>query len=391
MNRFTQRPRLLRVANAWVPSATAFDADALMAAAARSEGRHFVSHDFAEGFRVLCANIESDARLHATGRAITRGRLVGALRTRLRLEAARENEPERFTRSMPRPIIICGLPRTGTTLLHRLLAGAGLRALRTWEALDPVPGPERRKIRQAQLAERALAAMAPSFFAVHPIDAGGVEEEVLLFEPTFHSMVPPATMRVPGYLEWYERTDATPAYREVRAILAGLGGGERWVLKTPQHVEWLDVLAATFPDALLVWTHRDPREVAPSYFSLIAHGRGVLSDEVDPREIGSEWRRKLRRMITRGLAARARLGDDRFVDVPYRQLVADPHGTVLDLLRRADWEITEATHFGIASARRRQTPGRHGAHRYALEDFGISPTAIDDDLAAYRDQHGDHF
>ncbi len=381
----------MRAANALVPSAAAFDPDPLMAAAARAEGRHFASLDFAEGLRVLCASIERDARLHATGRAVTRSRLVSALRTRLRLEAARENEPERFARPMPRPIIICGLPRTGTTLLHRLLAGAGLRALRTWEALDPVPGPEGPKRRQARFAERALAVMAPSFFAVHPIDAGGVEEEVFLFEPTFHSMVPPATMRVPGYLEWYERTDAGPAYREVRDILAGLGGDERWVLKTPQHVEWLDELARTFPDALLVWTHREPREVAPSYFSLIAHGRGVLSDEVDPREIGSEWRRKLRRMITRGLAARDRLGEDRFVDIPYHQLVADPHGTVLALLERVDWGVSEATHFGIASARRRQTPGRHGAHRYALEDFGVSRAEIDDDLAEYREAFDELF
>lgn len=384
MSQFTQRPLLMRAANALVPTANCFDPEALIAAAQRAEGRHFASHTFAEGLRVLCASIEADARLHSTGRAIARGRLVGALRTRLRLEAAREREPERFARPLPRPIVICGLPRTGTTLLHRLLAGAGLRSLRTWEALDPVPGPEGPKRRQARLAERALAAMAPSFFAVHPIDADGVEEEVLLFEPTFHSMVPPAIMRVPGYLEWYERTDAALAYREVRDTLAGLGGGERWVLKTPQHIEWLDELAEVFPDALLVWTHRDLREVAPSYFSLIAHGRGVLSDHVDPREIGSEWRRKLRRMVTRGLAARERLGDERFVDVSYRELVADPHGAALALLERAGVPITEATRFGIAAAGRRQRPGRHGTHRYALEDFGVAMAEISQDLAQYR-------
>jgi len=383
------RPMLLRALNR-LPAPRRFDPEDFVGRAERAESRSFGDEVFREGLEVLCESIESEARLHATGRLITRARLLGSLRTRLRLEAAKQRDPSRFARPIPKPIVICGLPRTGTTLLHRLLAGAGLRALRTWEAVDPVPGPETPKRRSARLAEGALKLMSPDFFAVHPIDAEGVEEELLLLEPAFHSMVPPGTMRVPRYHSWFERTDATPAYRFLRDALAGLGGGERWVLKTPQHMELLETLDAVFPDALLVWTHREPREVAPSYLSLIAHGRGVLSDHVDPQEVGARWIRKLERMTTRGLEAHRALGDSRFVDVPYRALVDDPEGVALDLLERAGVHVTEAHRFGLAGARRRQPKTRHGVHRYELSRFGLDPTDVDAAFATYRERFADH-
>jgi len=390
MSRFTRRPLPLRLVNALLPSSERFDPVALVGAAARAEGRGFDDDAFAEGLGVLCESIEGEARLHALGRAIARSRIVGNLRMRLRLEAAHSSAPARFDRPLPRPIVICGLPRTGTTFLHRLMAGSGLRALRTWEALDPIPGPSEPRRRKARLNEAALGAMAPTFFAAHPIDAEGVEEEVLLFEPTFHSMIPSATMNVPRYMDWYERSDPVPAYRMVQQILAGLGGGQRWVLKTPQHLEWIDVLLETFPDALLVWTHREPRELAPSLFSLVALGHGVLSDEVDPHAIATQWRRKIRRVVRRGLAARDRVGEERFVDISYRALVDDPEGVVIDLLERAEVPVTEAVRFGIADARRQQPRHRHGVHRYDLTEFGVTPEAIDDDLRAYRDRYGEY-
>ncbi len=379
------RPAPLRLANRLprLPGDGRLTTRGLIAAAERAERRRFTDRSFETGLRMLVDSIEAEAALNATGHAIVRQRLVTLLRTRLRVEAAEAKDPARFRRPLPRPIIICGLQRTGTTLLQRLLAGSGLRALQAYEALDPVPGPEAPKRRRARLASRALRYMAPDFFAVHPVEAEGVEEDVLLLDLQLHSTVPEATLRVPSYAAWVESQPATPAYAYAKKLLSGLGGGERWVLKTPHHLEFLEAANALFPDAVFVWTHRDPRVTVASFASMVAHGRGVFSDAVDPREIGRDWLRKIARMTDRGLRDRAVLGETRFIDVAYAELVADPMATALRVLQEAEAPAGEGARFGIAAALRANRPGRYGAHRYGLEPFGLSEAQVGDALGPY--------
>jgi hypothetical protein len=364
------RPRALRVANRVLGGLLArklvrvpLDESSLIEAAETATGLLDLGEaSFRQPMRVLLRSVEEEARLHAVGRFITRTRLVSTLATRMRLEELVRRNPAIEKEQLARPIVIVGLPRTGTTLLHRLLAAdARIRALASWEAIHPVPlegdGEKQRRIAYVQRSERALEYMAPDFFAVHPIDALAPEEDVLLLDLAFRSTVPESTLRVPTYAHWLEQEDQSPAYRYMARVLRALQWQRkpadpdwRWVLKTPHHLEWLGELLSVLPDAVLVWTHRDPKQVVPSFCSMIAHGRGVFSDDVDPHEIGRTWLRKAVRMVDRAMDARGRVGEKRFVDVRYADLVADPISVVRAIEERAglSWTRDAETRMRVA-------------------------------------------
>lgn len=399
------RPRLLRAANRVLGGLlhrkafrVSLDEAALMEAAEERTGLlDLGDSSFRQPMRVLLRAIEQEARLHAIGRMITRERLVATLATRLRLEELVRVSPEIEQARIEAPIVIVGLPRTGTTLLHRMLASdSRIRALASWEALSPVPlEGERegdRRIRGARRAESGLRWMAPDFFAVHPIDALAPEEDVLLLDLAFRSTVPESTLRVPSYAHWLEEQDQTPAYRYMKRVLQSLqwqraadGEGARWVLKTPHHLEWLDVLLEVFPDATIVWTHRDPHQVVPSFCSMLAHGRGVFSDEVDPHEIGRSWLRKGARMLSRAMEVRSKVGEQRFIDVRYAELMQDPLRVVRDIEERAGMKWSRDTETRMRDTLRTQVQHRHGVHRYRMSDFGLCDRDVDHALAHYRD------
>jgi len=319
----------------------------------------------------------------------------------MRLEEVFRRTPAIERERVPPPIVIVGLPRTGTTLLHRLLASdARVRSLASWEALLPVPldpslqsGPDEvaQRVAFAERGEKALQYMAPDFFAVHPIDARAPEEDVLLLDLAFRSTVPESTLRVPTYARWLEQQDQLPAYRMMKRAMQALqyqrkpDPGWRWVLKTPHHLEWLDALLEVFPDALLVWTHRDPKDVVPSFCSMLAHGRGIFSDAVDPHEIGRDWLRKgAERMVGRAMDVRARVGESRFHDVRYAELVRDPIGVVRAIEERSGLGWSRDADTRMRDRLRVETQHRHGVHRYALSDFGLTSDDVDRAFARYR-------
>lgn len=389
--------RVLGALPAVGPLSGALDAEALMADARRKTGlEDFGDMSFVEPLSRLIDSITSEARLHATGRLITRSRIVSTLATRLRLEALYAKNPNIEQGRLVRPIVIVGLPRTGTTFLHRLLANDAtrIRALMSWEALMPVartgaPGDARAVA--AQRSESALKYLAPDFFAVHPIDATGPEEEILLLDLAFRSTVPEATMNVPSYASWLEGVDQGPAYRVMARALKALqwqraprGDAWRWVLKTPHHLEWLDELPKVLEDPLVVWTHRAPTEVVGSFCSMIAHGRGVFSDHVDPIDIGRSWLRKGKRMVERAMDARAGLGDANVIDVKYKDLIKDPMTVVRAIEERAGLGWDRDVESRIRSAMAVEKKDRHGVHRYSLEAFGLSDAIVNDAFARYR-------
>ena len=329
------------------------------------------------------------------GRLITRERLVATLTNRARTEDALRRHPEAREPSLPPPIVIVGLQRTGTTLLHRLLsADPRRRALRSWEALNPVPlergaplsASPRSRINTARISERALAYLAPDFFAVHPIAALEPEEDVVLLDQSLRSTVPEATLRVPSFARWLEGADQRPAYVGLARLLALLSmqrGGERWVLKTPHHLEHLDVLLKVFPGARVVWTHRDPEQCVASFLSMVAHARGVFSDAVDPLEIGREWVRKLVYMVERAMDARARHPETTFVDLAYRALVEDPLAATLEVLAAVGEPATPEVEATIGAALADHPQHKHGKHVYDARDFGLRPGELGERFASY--------
>lgn len=379
--------RVVRAAPTWSPGA-------LVDAARRAEGLRDLGPPDVDGpLDVLCRSIAEEADLHPLGAWITRGRLVGVLRNRLRATALRAADPAIAARRIRAPLVITGLQRTGTTLLHRLLGAVpALRALRSWEGLQPVPlrgaptGDRDPRRRQARLAERGLKWMAPDFFAVHPVEADGLEEEVLLLDHSLLSTVPEATLRVPTFSKWLEAQDQAPAYAMLRDLLQLLEPAPeaRWVLKTPHHLEWLDVLFDRFPDATVVHTHRDPVVTLASFCSMVAHGRGVMSDRVDPHEIGRDWLAKTGRMVDRALATRAARADQGFVDVAYADLMADPVGVVRRIVETVGLTWDEAVERSVRERLAASPKERHGRHTYALGDFGLTEQQVAARFAAYR-------
>jgi hypothetical protein len=390
-----QRP-LLAGANALLGRwpAPPLEVDALMAAARGRTGlQDFGDDAFVEPLAVLLRSIEDEARLHPLGARITRGRLISVLENRLRVQRALTRHPEIRDLPVEAPIVIAGLQRTGTTLLHRLLAAhPGLRSLASWEALHPAPDlSPRARLRKAKLAEVGLRVLAPEFFAIHPVEAEAPEEDVLLLDMAFLSTVPEATLRVPTYARWLEAQDVTPAYRYMKQVLQLLTWQRRpdappgrWVLKTPHHLEHLDTLFEVFPDARVVQTHRDPVVTLASFCSMVTHGRAIFSDAVDPHEVGRDWSRKVRRLLDRAMATRDRLGEDRFLDVRYEDLLADPVGEACRVLRWAGVPVTDAATAALTRTLSANPQNKHGRHQYRLEDYGLDRAALERLFADYR-------
>lgn len=371
---------------------------ALCDEAQRSTGlADFGDPAFIEPLDQLLRSIEAEARLHALGRAITRGRIRALLESRLRVQAFARAHPEVNDFAPTRPIVIAGLQRTGTTMLHRLIAAdPSARALRSWEALAPAPLPgegergSRVRLRNAKFAEQGLRALSPEFFAIHPVEAAAPEEDVLLVDLSFTSQAPEATMHVPSYARWLESQQLDHAYRFLKTALGVLHWqrpGAFWVLKTPHHMEYLRELVAVFPDAVIVQTHRDPQSTMPSFCSMVAHGRRVFSDAVDPREVGRHWLRKVQRMLERAQAVRDGAPRDarfRFVDVRYASLMKDPIAEVARIYEAAGRALDPRARAAMERARQTDRQHKYGKHEYRAEDFGLSPARIEATFASYR-------
>lgn len=395
------RPTLISLVN-WlgrllekVGIRASLDEESLLAAARRKTGLvQFGDESFRPALRILLQALEQEARLHPVGRFILRTRLVDMLGVRLGVEDLLSRHPEILQQEIRAPIVIAGLQRTGTTMLHRLLAAdPDTRALLSWEAINPVPDPKQqsgkpdRRIKAAVLAEKALAYLSPEFFAIHPVEATAPEEDILLMDFSFMSTVAEAMVRVPTYAAWLKQQDMTPVYRYVKVLLQLLQWqrpGKRWVLKTPAHLAHLDVVLAVFPDAKIIQTHRDPAKTAGSFSSMVAHGYGVFSDEVDTHEVAGHWHRNNADMVKAAMRVRV-LSPTSFLDVSYYDLLQDPMAPVRRIYEFAGLALTPQALAAMDDSRKRNVQNRHGVHRYRLEDFGLSKAQIHRDYAAYRE------
>ncbi|MDP2314731.1 MAG: sulfotransferase [Pseudomonadota bacterium] len=373
------------------------DAESLLDAARRAEGLDdFGDPAFHDPLARLIDATEAEARLHPVGRVITRTRLVTMLRNRLRAEAWFKDHPEILQRPIVAPIVITGLPRTGTTFLQRLLsADPRTRSMLSWEGANPAPLRGRgaalwdtRRVRAGAI-HKVIAGLAPDFLACHPIERDGVDEEIILLDHSLLSSLPEVMMHVPTYARWQEAQSQAPAYQMLRRLLLLLDwqrAGQRWLLKTPQHLECLDDLFAVFPDACVVHVHRDPMVSVASTCSMVAHARGFVSDSVDPAEVGRSTLDKLDRMMTRMAETRAQRGGERFVDVYYDDLIASPVAEARRVLEATGLEWTPAAEAAVTGASLDRERDRFGRHVYALEDFALAAEEVRERFAEYRER-----
>jgi hypothetical protein len=373
--------------------------DGVLANARRKVGlSDFGDEGFLEPLEVLVDSINREARLNPVGQMIIRGRIVGILVNKLVAQDTIKEHPEILDIPIEAPVVIAGLARTGTTMLHRLIAqDPAIRSLASWEAINPAPANQKRgqkkdpRFAQAAAAAKGLKYMSPGFFAIHPAEPDAPEEEVILLEQAFLTTTPEAMMNVPTYSKWLEEQDHLPAYQALKRMMQylqwqrpGLGKNVRWVLKTPHHQEYFDSLLEVFPKATIVHTHRDPLKTSPSLFSMLTHLQMIFSDEVDPNRVANHWLGKIENMATRALATRERVNDRGFVDVSYYDLIKDPLPQVARVYEAAGIALSPETVRVMEASRRVNKQHKYGRHKYSLADFGLTKDDVESRIAAYR-------
>ncbi len=343
--------------------------------------------DYSDGLAVLLESYARDAGLTTLGRKAARVGLRGALAARLVAEAGWTGHPEHATVPIERPIFVTGLPRSGTTALHRLLtADPGHQGLELWLAEVPQPRPPRDTWAANPVFQGIQAGYArhhvehPEFMGVHYIAADTVEECWQLLRQTMRSVAFECLAHLPAYSSWLAGQDWTGPYRRHRRTLQLIGlhdAGRRWVLKNPSHIFALDGLLAAYPDALIVQTHREPSAVIGSMCSLAAQATEGWSTTFRTEVIGADqlelWARGLREFA----AARARHDPALFFDVDYADFTADPVGTVESVYARFGLPYSGAAADAIRSLHGAATAGSAPpAHRYALQDFGLTSAQV---------------
>jgi hypothetical protein len=352
---------------------------------------------FLEPLAVLRESLQEEARLSANGVAAETERIVTALVNRLRLIDACHREPAIEHEPVDVAGVIVGLPRTGSTLLQRLLSNVpGLTALRWWEICNYAPWPGETpnhvpaRFQAGQAIIDSLLAGDPELAAGHPYQNDAADEETIILGQFFMGTLMEGFAHVPRYVAWLKRADHTPMYRELRRVLQSMQWfdpgrrGSRWILKSPAHLASLDALAAEFPDARLIMTHRDPLETIPSLCSLMTMLQGIGTDRLDRTESGrfiaERWAWNLREFIR----VRERLPAERFIDVRYEDLTGEPLTTgraIIRTLGLPDDARTSAALRGWLELNGRE---RHPPHRYSASDFGLTMESLAALFADYR-------
>jgi Sulfotransferase family len=343
----------------------------------------FGGESWREGLQLLVDTCESAPGVNPGGREFVYGQFVDALWNRLRVVDYCHRHPEVGDQQVRRPLVILGLPRTGTSLASYLLDRDPLRrSLLTWEAEDSVPPstPDtlytdprcvKKKAELEILAEGLKAANIP---LVHWDEADGPTECMFVQNQDFRAYLWEAYMPSTAYAEWLLQTDMTSAYAYERTVLQMLQSRAPgvWSLKMPSHAVHIEALLATFPDARIVWAHRDPFKATASFLRLNFLSRAVSGADVDVDVIVPNVLRQLREHVDRPLATRRRIGDDRFFDLHYADLMRDPISVMRSLYDWARDDLPTSTEQAMLAWLDDHPQDRHGVAPYSLDGSGVT-------------------
>ncbi len=373
--------------------------DELLERAVRATGLDdFGLGPFREGLRVFLDACDHEASLTPFGRTAVRRQLVDVLAARLLTEAGWRRDPTCLTAPIRRPIFVLGLPRTGSTALHFLLAqDPANQVLEYWLAAAPGPRPPRAtwegdaRFRAAKRGLRVTHALDPRMRAMHLMTAEGPDECRTLFLQCFQDETLGVMATVPSYARWLGQQDMLPAYArhaDVLRLVQASGPERRWVLKYPAHLRNLRELLAIHPDAVIVQTHRDPARALPSLCSLVAAGRQRNQDRVDLRAIGREQLESWARAMEHGLDVRAAADPARFADLAFAEVRGDPLAAVRRIYARFDLELAPEAERRMRAWRAANPPDARGAHAYTIERFGLCEEEISERFARYTSHFG---
>jgi hypothetical protein len=365
------------------------DSEALHARASADTGlSDFGPEDYRERLDVYLSALRDIDGLHDAGVVNFYGQLLQLLKNRLLLTDLLSRHPEIADIELQPPVVIAGLPRTGTTHLHNLLAAAPtFRTMPYWESNEPFPlpaeagvEPDPRRTRM-DVAVTVINTVMPHFALMHEMTTDHVHEEIQLLANDLSTMLFDTLAEVPGWRDYYRAHDQTPHYEYLATQLKAmqfLRGGRRWLLKSPQHLEQVPVLDRVFPGTIVVFTHRDPVPVALSMIAMITYSARMHRSPVPVEQIANSWIERLEQMLNALVRDRDTIGPDRSVDIRFDDFMADEIGAAERVYALAGEPFTDQARGAADGYLAGHQRGRLGSVKTSYEMFGLR----EDDLRA---------
>ena len=355
--------------------------------------------DFAARVAAYVGAVEADTGLTQLGRGTLRSRIVRLLRNRISLADLLKRYPEIESIEIEKPIIVVGMPRSGTTHLVNLLAAdRRRRALPYWESQEPIPargrGPDvfgvDPRYARAKAEHDAMMANAPLVAAMHDQFPEAIEEEVEILDLDFASYILEWLARVPSWRDTYLALDQTQHYAYMKKVLQALTffrGPQTWVLKSPQHSEQLRPLMETVPDATVAFTHRDPVAVIQSTITMMAYADRLRRRTIDPEWLVDYWTDRVHRLLSAGVRDRELVPAERSIDIGFHQLNGNEISVLESLYDRAAVELTPGVRKSFERYIDSNPRGKHGSIRYDLQrHFGVTPEDVRSRFDFYFDR-----
>ena len=400
----------MRILNSALRGASAFgvarfdlNPAALIATARKDTGlSDFGEESFLAPMELLVQSLENEADLNPLAQFMSKSSILRLLKGRLYAQDLIKRHPEILERSLPDPVAIVGLARSGTTRLHRLMASdSHFLHLKSWESVYPVPSPEcftaRRegkvdpRITAVEMGLKAVLYMSPQIAAVHPLDTYEVEEEIGLIQHGFSTQLFEVQAKIPTFAEWLMTHNQAAAYEHMVLLLKIISWfrndpeDKPWLLKSPQHMQDLDALLQVFPNAKLICPHRDPVKVVGSSCSMVWNSIVRDTATVTPEWVGQEWLRKTERMLQKSLQVRtASVPEQNQHDVLYADITADWELAIQGIYDFLGMTFSPDTRVAMQSWLDTNQQHQHGAHKYSLTDFGLAPEEVEQRLMFYR-------
>jgi hypothetical protein len=396
---FSDDVRQMMSAMAPMAAAIPWSLDAALEAAATEIGLDDFGEDiYSEPLRIFIEGARREAALSPMGEVTVWNQLTQFLKNRLLIEEAWKENPEIANIEVEKPIIIAGLPRTGTTHLHNLIsADPQLRHLPWWESLEPVLPPAERDLdfevdprwQRSAVGIEMRDRMMPHFKRMHDMWPDHAHEEIHLLAIAGSTMFFETLALSESWREYYLATDQTAFYaylKRVLQVLQFLRGGKRWILKSPQHLEQFGPLRRVFPDATFVLTHRDPVAITASFLTMMVYSARLSRDPVEPASVAAYWAERVEQLLRSCVEDREELPAGQSVDILFDEFMADDLGTVEGIYRLADQELGPRSREAMQAFMRAHPRGKHGRIGYDLADFGLAAEERRRALEFYRDR-----
>ena len=381
-----------------MPPPLPLEVDAILEAARQATGlSDFGDEGFMDGLTRLVNAVREEGNLHEGGKIGQPYGFVRLLSNRLRYIDDVKKHPEILDEKIEAPIIIAGLPRTGTSKLQRVLSGdPNVQTLQVWKLFNPAPYPGEdfnnpvERIAYAKGVEEVFKTQYPGWMAMHPMEAEEPDEELFIMEMSFECAVSSMVARSPSFREYATHCDPTPTYDILHKMLQYLqwqdGGarGRPWIMKSPCHIGYLDTLFKFFPDAIVIHSHREPIETVPSFGQLIVELRKNSTDTIDPVEVAHEWFEYWASLTDKYLEVRDSLPMDQIVNATFDDICNNPLSVIEEVYKKSGRELTDDVIESCLSYEKRRPDKYWGSYKYSLEEFGITEEEVNERFKNYR-------